>query len=233
MRGGIGHVVGFVVIFGLGWLSGDRYGAPEWMAGLAGKGFAAVESAAGGALNAVLDSAGVETDDPAAPEPSDEEAAEETETVDLGGLEENRGLRINEAAMRIIKESETLRLTPVTIQGQTFVGYGHQVQPGESFTKISEREAEKLLRRDLAYYEAGVREILTQPATENQFSAMVSFAHNKGLSAFVTSDVVQRFNAGDIDAAANDFRRHTGTGGPTPHLVERRERERMLFLKDI
>ena len=242
MRGIVFHLLPWVIVFTIGWTAGDRYGAPGWLAALADRGFTAVENAAGGTIGGLFD----RVNEPI-PSGDEEDAASNDEYTDFyadedpsieepsepaaGGIPENSGLTINAAGLQIIKDSEGLRLEPYSAGGFSYIGYGHQIQDGESFTSITEAEAEALLRADLAFFENGVRESLTRPATENQFSAMVSLAYNKGLYGFRDTDVLRKFNAGDIQGAADDFRSHTGRDGPVPHLVERRERERMLFLK--
>ena len=237
MRGILFHLLPWVIVFTIGWTAGDRYGAPGWLAGIADQGFTAVENAAGGTVGGLLDRVNepIPSDDG---DDADESASadgasvsEEASEPVAGGLPENRDLTINAAGLQIIKDSEGLRLEPYSAGGYSYIGYGHQIKEGESFTSITEDEAEAILRDDLAFFENGVRELLTRPATENQFSAMVSLAYNKGLYGFRDTDVLKNFNAGDIQGAADDFRTHTGRDGPVPHLVERRERERMLFLK--
>lgn len=258
MRGIFVHVLPWLIVLAIGWMAGDRYGAPGWMRGVAETGFSTIETTTGGALGGVIDrvkdviplgdddaadenadGANDDTNDDAddANDSADDDAAADSvadaspsEPVS-GGLSANQDLRINAAGLQIIKDSEGLRLEPYSAGGHSYIGYGHQIQADESYTTISEAEAEALLRADLDFFENGVREALTRPANENQFSAMVSLAYNKGLYGFKDTNVLKRFNAGDISGAADDFRNHTGRDAPVPHLVERRERERLLFLK--
>ena len=248
MRGIFVHLLPWLIVLAIGWMAGDRYGAPGWMRGVADTGFSAIETTTGGTLGGVIDrvkdvipmgddaDGGENGDDAdaasndAADEDDDGAAAAPSEPA-AGGLAANQDLRINAAGLQIIKDSEGLRLEPYSAGGYSYIGYGHQIQADESYTSITEAEAEALLRADLDFFENGVREALTRPANENQFSAMVSLAYNKGLYGFKDTNVLKRFNAGDISGAADDFRNHTGRDAPVPHLVERRERERMLFLK--
>ncbi len=242
------HILPWIVIFGLGWMSGDRYGAPGWASGLADRGFSAVETAAGGVFGDLFervsqpvpgtegeadDADGENGDDAASGGDNSGSAAASAGGSDApaGGLAANRNLSINDAGLTIIKDSEGLRLEPYSAGGRSYIGYGHQIQPGESFTSITESEAEALLRDDIAFFEEGVKDLLTVRANENEFSAMVSLAYNKGLGGFSSTGVLAKLNAGDKAGAADDFRNHTGRDGPVPHLVERRERERLLFLK--
>ena len=243
MRGIFAHLLPWIIVFGIGFTAGDRYGAPEWMSGLADRAYAPVERTIGGSLGGLFEriSRPIPNDDETEGDEGGEQSGQSAEndleatekaTATLeDGLRENRDLKINDTGLQIIKDSEGLRLEPYSAGGYTYIGYGHQIQPGESFSSLTEAEAEALLRKDVEFFEDGVRALLTRPANENQFSAMVSLAYNKGLYGFKETNVLKRFNAGDIQGAADDFRNHTGRDGPVPHLVERRERERMLFLK--
>lgn len=238
----------WLVLIALGWLGGDRYGAPGWAAKTAAPAFGAIEGwlpvgaddAAGddeedaiptrsversGADDPLTDSAAIE-EEPAAPAPRSSEKASD----DHAGIPQNVGLRINDAGLQIIKDSEGLRLESYALGGRDYIGYGHQLQPGEPRGPITEAEAERLLREDVKAAETGVRMLLTRPANENQFSAMVSLAYNKGVYGFAETGVLAKFNDGDIQGAADDFRNHTGRDGVIQHLVERREKERTLFL---
>jgi len=242
-------LIPWIFLFAIGYLAGDRYGAPAWMSGLADKGFSAIESAVGGAFGG--DSSN-NIAEPSAngPGTSDEDQTDEN-ADDLSGIDRidpdiqptpdeearlsvlpaNRSLRINADGLTIIKDSEGLALEPYSAGGHTYIGYGHQLRDGESYSSISESKAESILKKDIAEYEQGVRESLTQKASRNQFSAMVSLAYNKGVYGFRETEVLKKFNEGDVQGAADDFRNHTGRERPLPHLVERRERERMLFLR--
>lgn len=246
MRWVFAHVVPWLAVLAIGWMAGDRYGAPAWMSGPANSAFTSLESAASGVFGDLFERvsepipADADRDGPDAGAQKAGEARDADERASAsipapaspsGGIPENRDLRINDAGLQIIKDSEGLRLEPYAAGGYSYIGYGHQIQPGENFTSLTEAEAEALLRSDIAFFENGVRESLARPATQNQFSAMVSLAYNKGLYGFRDTDVLRLFNAGDVAGAADDFRNHTGRGSAVPHLVERRERERMLFLK--
>lgn len=141
----------------------------------------------------------------------------------------NRNLRINEAGLAIIKASEGLRLDAYQSGGRWFIGYGHSgAEPG---SHISEAEADRLLRQDVASAEAGVRRLVMVPVNENEFSAMVSLAYNLGVGGFGRSSVLARLNDGDSPGAADAFRIYVRAGYQViEHLKERREKERTLFL---
>ena len=154
-----------------------------------------------------------------------------------GGLAANASLRTNAAGLRIIKESEGLRLEAYQLAGQWLIGYGHTAtaEPG---MVISEARAEELLRGDLRATEKGLKRVLTVPVNENEFSAMASLAYNLGIGGFQKTVVFQRINKGDRKGAADGFLQHDrarikGELKSIPHLTERREKERALFLKPV
>lgn len=105
---------------------------------------------------------------------------------------------------------------------------GPNVVPG---LVITEAEAEeRFQRRLLDEFEPGVERMLDMPITDNQFSALVSFGYNVGLRALYESSLLRLLNAGDIEGAAEQFKRWTRSDGQVlSGLVTRRKRERELF----
>lgn len=141
----------------------------------------------------------------------------------------NRDLKINDAGLEIIKQSEGLQLDAYQSGGHWFIGYGHLgAKPGQT---ISQAEADRLLRQDVVGAENGVKRLVIVPVNENEFSAMVSLAYNLGIGNFGRSSVLEKINAGDRKGAADAFLRHNKAGGVVnEHLTQRREKERALFL---
>ncbi len=199
----------WIVFLGFFWLAGARYGAPSWLTGVSDRGFAFAETAACHLKKRVF--AAASTADPDSPTA-------------------NANIRINKAGLDIIKMSEGLRLEAYEAGGKLYIGYAHQMRSGEPRT-ITEDQADRLLRQDVGQAEDVVRKTLTRPATENQFSAMVSLAYNLGAGGFGGSQVHVKFNDGDISGAADAFLTHNRSGGVVlEHLTDRRQRERALFL---
>lgn len=143
---------------------------------------------------------------------------------------------INAAGLDIIKREELLKthayLCPA---GIPTIGYGHTagVHLGQV---ITEAQADEFLRADLAVAEAGVDGLVPQ-ATDNEFSALVSFAFNLGVPALAASGLVRKYRSGNKPAAAADFLLWTHARDPAtslmrelPGLVRRRAEERDLFL---
>lgn len=116
--------------------------------------------------------------------------------------------------------------------GLPTIGYGHLIKPGESFTKITQKEAEDLLKSDAQIFVDGVNKLLEVKVTQNQFDALVSIAFNIGLGNLKSSTLLRLINAGDYKGAADQFPRWNKAGGKVLNgLTNRRNAERDLFLK--
>lgn len=77
-------------------------------------------------------------------------------------------------------------------------GYtGPELRMGQTFTR---QECEELLYKDLALH-ANALGCITQPLTEGQRAAFLSFAFNVGEGAFCNSTLVRKANAGDLQGA--------------------------------
>ena len=121
------------------------------------------------------------------------------------------------------------------------IGYGHTktVTPADVVNRkrIAVAEAERLLASDMAEFAEGVTQLLTRPATDRQFGALVSLAFNVGINGFRSSTVLREHNAGNPEAAAHAFGLWV-KGGPEgakttlPGLVVRRAAEAALYLSD-
>lgn len=146
----------------------------------------------------------------------------------------NSWLVINNHGLEIIRKSEDLRLEAYYLAGQWLIGYGHAATAGKGM-KITKEEADALLIADVKEAERAVREFITVPLNENEFSALVSLAYNMGTAAFARTHVVQHLNNGDRKAAADAFRhivaaRINGERVVLDALKRRRVAERALFL---
>lgn len=225
------QLIVWLVIFALGLLVGDRYGLPGAVSKLADPTFQSVEGWFG-RLNQPIpkaESAGDDMDEEA--DDDDKNSAEAQ--APSGSVADNADLRINDAGLQIIKDSEGLRLEAYNLGGQWLIGYGHSRTARAGMT-VTEGEAERLLREDVRDSENAVRNMLEVPVNVNQFSAMVSLAYNLGSGGFSRSTVLERINKGDYRGAADGFLNHNKAGGKVnEHLTQRRERERELFLTPV
>ena len=141
------------------------------------------------------------------------------------------GMSLSQSGLNHIKGHEGLRTTayrdPV---GILTIGYGHtgaDVKPGQ---KITEAQAEALLRKDVAWAENAVRKHVKVPLTQGQFDALTSFTFNCGAGALQKSTLLKKLNAGDYAGAQAEFGKWVRGGGRVlPGLVRRRDEEAQMF----
>lgn len=145
--------------------------------------------------------------------------------------------QINQEGLNLIKEFEGFRsvayLCPANVwtigYGNTFYSDGRKVQKGD---RISEGEAEKLLKIIVENFAEQIGQLIKVPVTGNQFSALVSLAYNIGVGAFARSSLLKFLNQKQYSQCANQFMLWSKAGGETLEgLRRRRSRERALFLK--
>lgn len=134
----------------------------------------------------------------------------------------------------LIKSFEGLELEAYLCPANIWtIGYGHtgDVKEGDTITKA---EADELLEKDLEKFRGGVNRCVKVPVNENQFGALVSFAYNVGIGSLQSSTLLKLLNAGDYDAAADQFPRWNKSGGKVlTGLTRRREAERAVFLTPV
>jgi len=144
---------------------------------------------------------------------------------------------INDEGKNLIKKWETLQthayLCPA---GIPTIGYGHtrDVHMGQT---ITEHQADVILDSDLEQIEEEVEKLLDGTEyTQNEFSALVSFAFNLGVHALAASGLLKHYRQGHKFYAAQEFDKwvHAKTKDGfvvLPGLVKRRRDEKALFLK--
>lgn len=148
--------------------------------------------------------------------------------------------RINAAGLAIIKEFEGLRLEAYLCPAKVWtIGWGHTGPDVQRGMKITTARAEELLRVDLGRFEAAVQQ-LAPVATDNQFSAMVSFAFNVGedidddtiAEGLGDSTLLRKHNSGDFAGAAREFAKwNKAKGKVLAGLTRRRAMEAALYAK--
>lgn len=149
--------------------------------------------------------------------------------------------KINQEGVDHIKRWEGLKLTAYRdVAGILTIGYGHTSAAGapqvKAGMKISEAEAEQILRNDIAKFEARVDRLVKVPLTDNQYAAIVSFDYNTG--ALHTSTLLKKLNAGDYGAVPGELAKWVKTTDPktgkkvtSQGLVNRRASEAGLWAK--
>lgn len=147
-------------------------------------------------------------------------------------------MKVSEAGIDLIKRFEGLELESYQdIAGVWTIGYGHTETAGPN-QKISEREAEELLKRDLEPRERAVKQLVSVSMNQNEFDALVSLVYNIGAGGFTRSTVRRKLNKNDRMGAAEAFtywNKATVNGvlREVRGLTRRRAAERALFLTPV
>ena len=140
----------------------------------------------------------------------------------------------SQAAIDLVKASEGLRLEAYQDAGGVWtIGYGHtrDVQPGDV---VTQQQADDFLQADLAEAADGVNALVKVPLTQGQFDALCDFVFNLGEHDLERSTLLRLLNAGNYQAAANQFRVWVMDRGEVlPGLVNRRAAERDLFVNGV
>lgn len=140
-------------------------------------------------------------------------------TLDADGIEE-------------LKILEGWRSRPYIDQaGVPTIGFGFTYYPdtGERVTMddkpLSPERGREILKAMLVRYEAAVNSLVTQPLTQSQFNALVSFCYNVGPGAFSRSTLLKVINRDPCDYPAIKyqlFRWNKAGGKKSNGLIFRR-----------
>ena len=142
-------------------------------------------------------------------------------------------MKTSDKGVALIKAHEGKRLSSYRCPGGVWtVGYGHTTAAGHPTVvpgmRITEREAEDILKRDLSRFEDRVNKLVKVPLTQGQFDALVSFDFNTG--ALHSSSLLKKLNAGEHSRVPAQLMRWTKGGGrELPGLVRRRRDEAELW----
>ena len=147
-------------------------------------------------------------------------------------------MKLNEAGKSLIKSFEGLKLTAYKCSankdtigyGNTFYEDGTPVKPGD---KITKERAESLFELIAAEFEFKVKQLNLPVLSDNQFSALVSFAYNAGLTNLVKSTLFRKVRANPNDPTIRDeFMKWNKAGGKVLNgLTRRRQAEADLYFK--
>ena len=135
--------------------------------------------------------------------------------------------KINKSGLNLIKKYEGCRLTSyVCPAGVLTIGYGHtgkDVKPNQTITK---KKAISLLKKDLARFERHVQSYnYIYEWTDNEFSALVSFAFNIG-----NIDKLTAYGTRTRSQIRSAMLKYVKANGKTlAGLVKRRKAELKLF----
>lgn len=105
------------------------------------------------------------------------------------------------------------------------IGFGSTkgVKLGDTITP--EKAIERAYR-DIRNTESAIHKCVHVPLSASEYDAFTSLAYNIGTSAFCSSTLVKKLNAGDYDGACAEIKRWVYVKGQVvPGLVNRREKE--------
>ena len=143
-------------------------------------------------------------------------------------------MKTSDEGRALIREFEGCELTaypdPATGGDPWTIGVGHTGPEVHEGKEITEEDADALLAKDLARFEACVSDNLTVDVAQAQFDAMVSLAFNIGCANFRKSSVLRYTNEGNLEGAKEAFRLwDKAAGKKMAGLTRRRAAEAEMF----
>ena len=145
-------------------------------------------------------------------------------------------MKINAKGLDLIKLFESCKLDayldaikiPTIGYGATFYQNGNKVKIGD---KITQSQANELLEWHVGEFSHRVADWVKVTLTENQFSAITSFAYNCGVGNLKLSTLLKKINANPSDATIREeFMKWDKAGGkPLAGLTRRRKAEADLY----
>lgn len=149
-------------------------------------------------------------------------------------------MRVSIKGINLIKSFEGLKLTAYKAhfsEKYWTIGYGHYGPDVKEGDTCNEAYAETLMKNDLKIFEDRINKALNEDnivVNQNQYDALISFAYNVGSENLLSSTLWRKLKQRDFEGAANQFLRWNKCGGQIlPGLVNRRDKERALFLSKI
>lgn len=135
--------------------------------------------------------------------------------------------KINKSGLNLIKKYEGCKLTSyICPAGVLTIGYGHTGKDVKPNQTISKKKAINLLKKDLSRFERHVQTYnYIYEWTDNEFSALVSFAYNIG-----NIDQLTAYGTRTRSQIRTAMLKYVKANGKTlPGLLKRRKSELKLF----
>lgn len=147
-------------------------------------------------------------------------------------------MNLNEAGKSLIKLFEGCKLNAYQCSaGHWTVGFGNifyedgtKVKPGDKITQERANELFEIIAKD---FSDKVRPLIKKDITENNFSALVSFAYNVGVGNLKNSTLLKKVNTNPSDETIRaEFMKWVRAGGKElAGLKRRRKAEADLYFK--
>jgi GH24 family phage-related lysozyme (muramidase) len=138
-------------------------------------------------------------------------------------------MQISPDGIAFIESNEGFRAAVYDDNGKQAIGYGHDLEPGESYPNgITQPQARQLLLGDLSLVELTLAKNVPPTCTQNQWDALCDFGYNDGVAALKLmlshgwSEVPQQM-------LRWEYEDENGVETIDPALEARRQREVSLF----
>ena len=132
-----------------------------------------------------------------------------------------------------VKQFEGFSAQPYDDYKGESVGYGRLFPRGQAPRNVTEQQATQWLTEDIQTAAKAVDSMVKVPLTQAQRTALISFTYNLGTGNLASSTLLKKLNTGDYEGAADELPRWNQAGGKVlPGLVNRRARERAMFLSE-
>ncbi len=164
-------------------------------------------------------------------------ATDVADTVGIAVDNDDAGKSISPSGINLITSFEDLKLEAYDDGTGTWtIGFGTTAYPDGVRVQKGDRcslvQANTFFQHDLRRFQNTVNQTVSVVLSQNQFDALVSLSYNIGQHAFKNSTLLKYLNAGNYQAAADQFLVWNKGGGQVLQgLVRRREVEQALFLK--
>jgi len=137
---------------------------------------------------------------------------------------------ISQRGIDLIKKFEGCKLNEYKDSvGVYTIGYGHTkgVYPG---MRITEKEAEDLLKSDLIFFEDCIKKLVKVELTQNEFDALVSWTYNLGCGSLRKSTMLKYLNEDKKQSVTSEMVKWNKAGSVVlKGLILRRKAEAELF----
>lgn len=160
--------------------------------------------------------------------------------ANIGAAGNVNGLPISNKLLIFLEQWEGYSEFPYSGQDSwnSTIGYGHVIQPGETYTDLSQQQAQDLLIQDLktgGYTSSVQRTFSGVVLSQNQFDALVSLAYNIGGGAWQNLSLTRDIKAGaDAGTIAADFLKiDTVRGQYSNGLYRRRQAEAAMYTQGV
>ena len=115
-------------------------------------------------------------------------------------------MNISQKGIDLIKKFEGCRLTAYKCPSNVLtIGYGHTGSDVYIGKRITQEEAEYLLKNDIIVHCNNVNKLVKVPLTQNQFDALVSLEFNIGYGSFRSSSILRLVNEKRYNEACKRF----------------------------